>query len=68
MARAWRARGVQCANRCNGRRSIRPHNCVAFSKRCTMARSNQPRATTTARTSRAPHTPRKQHLGRGVRM
>eukprot|EP00974_Lingulodinium_polyedra_P072106 6979685-Lingulodinium_polyedra.AAC.1 len=63
MVFAWCARGVQFASRCSGRRSIRPHYCVAFAKRYTMMRSNRVYATTTARKSRASRAPCEHHVG-----
>eukprot|EP00974_Lingulodinium_polyedra_P073749 7141633-Lingulodinium_polyedra.AAC.1 len=44
---------VRFANRCDGRRSTRPHHCVAFRKRCATTRSNRPSAAATARETRA---------------
>eukprot|EP00974_Lingulodinium_polyedra_P015332 1484811-Lingulodinium_polyedra.AAC.1 len=47
---------VECASvrfacRCNGGRSIRPHGCVAFRKRCATMRSNRPFVAAAARKS-----------------
>eukprot|EP00974_Lingulodinium_polyedra_P111256 10761342-Lingulodinium_polyedra.AAC.1 len=62
---AWIAR-VQFASRCGGGRSIQPHHCAPFRKRCTMARSSRPSATTTAPNShaRAIHATRCSHEAR----
>eukprot|EP00974_Lingulodinium_polyedra_P083170 8053483-Lingulodinium_polyedra.AAC.1 len=45
------------ASRCGGKRSIQPHLCVAFFKRCTKMRSNRLSAATAARKPHAARTP-----------
>eukprot|EP00974_Lingulodinium_polyedra_P012612 1220629-Lingulodinium_polyedra.AAC.1 len=44
---------VRLANRYDDARSIRPHHCAKFCKRCTMARLSRQSAAATARWSHA---------------
>eukprot|EP00974_Lingulodinium_polyedra_P033365 3206960-Lingulodinium_polyedra.AAC.1 len=41
LAFAWCLRRARLASRCGGGRSIRPHLCATFDKRCTKMRSNR---------------------------
>eukprot|EP00974_Lingulodinium_polyedra_P072666 7031730-Lingulodinium_polyedra.AAC.1 len=45
------------ASRCGGERSMRPHVCAAFFKRCAKMWSNRPLAAATASETHALHTP-----------